>query len=489
MACPANHILYDGTRGPGKTDAQLMYFRQFVGLGYGQFWTGIIFDRTYKMLEDIIKKSRRWYPRFGDGAVYNRSSLTWEWPTGEKLMFRHMNDISDYDNYHGQEYAFIAWNELTKQPTSELYDAMMSCNRTSFLPEEHSPDLDNPLPPIPLVVFSTTNPHGAGHPWVKKRFITPTGGKPGVMIRVTRKVFNPQTQREEEVTKTQARIFGSYKENRFLAPEYVAELDAIKDPNKREAWLRGNWDIEAGGILEGVWDRKVHVIPRFKIPASWRISRSHDWGSSHPFSTGFWAVANGEEITLANGKKWTPLRGDAFRIAEVYGSEEIGTNKGLKMSARKVAIATKEREMRLKASGWIAGAVRPGPADSQIYAVTEEESNSIASKMAEEGVQWIPADKRAGSRKNGLQLLRDALENSLGIVGPDGERFREHPGLYIFDNCEAFIETVPHLPRDEDDPDDVDTTAEDHAYDDTRYFLLNHAQDYAISIDVQLQHR
>lgn len=38
LSCPCNEILYEGTRGPGKTAAQLARFRRLVGLGYGSFW-------------------------------------------------------------------------------------------------------------------------------------------------------------------------------------------------------------------------------------------------------------------------------------------------------------------------------------------------------------------------------------------------------------------------------------------------------------------
>ena len=50
------------------------------------------------------------------------------------------------------------------------------------------------------------------------------------------------------------------------------------------------------------------------------------------------------------------------------------------------------------------------------------------------------------------------------------------------DNCEAFIETVPGLPRDEDNQDDIDTTAEDHVYDEARYMLLDNKPVFAGSI-------
>lgn len=47
------------------------------------------------------------------------------------------------------------------------------------------------------------------------------------------------------------------------------------------------------------------------------------------------------------------------------------------------------------------------------------------------------------------------------------------PGLYVFETCRQFIRTVPVLPRDVKNPDDVDTRAEDHCYDETRYRILN----------------
>ena len=243
MACPCHHILYEGTRGPGKTDAQVMFFRKNVGIGYGAFWRGVIFDREYKNLDDLIAKSQRWYPKFFDGAKFlaSKSDYRWVWPTGEELLFRQIKKIADYWKHHGQEYPFIGWNELTKYPTPELYDLMMSCNRSSFLPEEHSPvDINGwrkLLPPIPQVVFSTTNPMGAGHNWVKRRFIDVA--EPGEVVRTETEVFNPRTQQREVIVKTQVRIFGSYRENRYLSPEYVAELESIKEENRRRAWLWG----------------------------------------------------------------------------------------------------------------------------------------------------------------------------------------------------------------------------------------------------------
>lgn len=471
LASPCNHILYEGTRGPGKTDGQLMKFRRYVGLGYGPFWRGVIFDREYKNLDDLVAKSRRHFEAFGDGARFLSSgaAFKWVWPTGEELLFRAIKDEADYWNYHGQEFPFIGWNELTKYPSPTLYDMMMSCNRSSFLPQEH-PIYDDDaqvhfLSEIPLMVVSTTNPWGAGHAWVKRRFIDVAA--PGQVVRNTTDVFNPRTQRREKITKTQVRLFGSYKENRYLSPEYVAELENIKDRNRRAAWLWGDWDIVAGGALDDLWSSDIHVCPRFRIPDGWRVDRSLDWGSSKPFSVGWWAEANGEECVVprADGVlvRWAPPKGTLFRIFELYGTEEIGTNKGLRKAASAVADDVVKIDRMLFTDKWIPTNVRPGPADNSIENTDDPQAPSIAARMRERGVHWVKSDKSPGSRKQGLEALRERLQASVEGEGP---------GFYVMRNCAATLALLPNVPRDMKDPDDVDSDSEDHIYDEVRYRVL-----------------
>lgn len=476
LCCPAHHILYEGSRGPGKTDAQLMFFRKHVGLGYGAHWRGVIFDREYKNLDDLINKSLRWFPQFRDGARFlsSKSDYRWVWPTGEQLMFRQFKKKDDYWGYHGQEYTFLGWNELCKYPTPDAYDTMMSCNRSSFIPEEHSPDLKNPLPKIPLVVFCTANPYGPGHGWVKKRFIDPAPA--GVPIERTVEVFNPQTQQREPVTKYQVRLFGSYKENRYLTPEYVAELEGCRDPNKRKAWLFGDWNIVAGGAFDDLWDESIHVVPRFKVPAGWRVDRAHDWGSAKPFSNGWWALANGEEATLPDGRIFCPQRNSLVRLAEWYGSNPAETNVGLNLSARSVAEGVKKIDETLLTHKWIQRIVFPGPADNSIFDDPRKDTDSIALEMSRLGVTWERSNKNPGSRERGMQLIRDRLENALTGEGP---------ALYFMDNCREAIAQLPQLPRDPDNPDDVDSEAEDHLYDELRYRVLKGAEHTSTTIKVK----
>jgi len=501
QSCPANIIVMHGTRGPGKTDSQLMRFRRRVGIGYGRFWRGVIFDREYKNLDDLISKSMRWFPEFGDGArfISSKSDYLWRWPTGEELMFRAVKKESDYWSYHGQEFPFLGWNELTKYPTDTLFDMMMSCNRSSYRPEDYplfvsgqanaegklvfvdEDDADAVrylLPEIPLEVFATCNPYGAGHNWVKKRFIN--AAPPGRIFKRVINVFNPRTQKREDVVKTQVHLFGTYRENKYLSPEYIAELESITDPNKRRAWLGGDWDVVAGGMFDDAWNSQQHILRPFTIPSTWRLTRSFDWGSSKPFSVGWWAESDGCDIQLPDGTWRSTVKGDQFRFAEWYGWSGK-SNVGLRMLATDIAAGIVERELTMG----IHDRVRPGAADSSIWDV--ENGNSIAADMLKSvkvkgstyrGVEWRRADKSPGSRKAGWEKLRKYLKQGIRqhVLAPDKTQIpipREKPGLFVFDCCKMFIDLFPNLPRDEIDQDDVDTESEDHIGDEARYHVLS----------------
>ncbi|GAD20949.1 hypothetical protein AVS7_00710 [Acidovorax sp. MR-S7] len=430
LQCPLREVCYSGTRGPGKTDAMLMAFAQHCGKGYGIHWRGVIFRREYKHLDDIITKSKRWFNQFTANRpkfLAGQGALKWVWPDGEELLFRVFATPDDYWSYHGHEYPFIGWEELTSWSSIDCYESMMSCNRTSRPGG------------LPLQVRSTTNPYGVGHNWVKAYFIDPAPyGTP---------IYNDEGQ-------ARVCIFGAVSENKFIDPEYLKTLRAITDPNKRKAWLHGSWDITSGGMFDDLWQRDIHVLPRFEIPTDWRVDRAFDWGSSRPFSVGWWAESNGLPVKAGGVERVFP-RGTLIRMDEWYGCTGK-PNEGLRMTATAVAQEIKRRDESLRLK------VHPGPADSAIYAVTDD--ISIGQNMEKAGVRWTVADKKPGSRKNGWELIRARLEAAA--------QGNEQPGLYVMDNCRDFIRTVPSLPRDSRDPDDIDTEAEDHIADECRYRVL-----------------
>ena len=330
LRCPIAECVYDGTRGPGKSDALLMDFAKDVGRGYGEAWRGILFRESYPQLSDIVRRSKRWFYQIFPDARFVKSGpdgYSWEFPEGETLSFRYMETPDDYWNYHGHEYPWIGWEEITNWPTLDCYHSMKACWRSS-------------IAGVPRRYRATTNPFGVGHHEVKAYIVDPA--PPGVPIT-----------NEEGLQRI--RIHGHWSENKKLLdadPNYVKNLASDTNINRRKAWLLGDWDIVAGGFFDDVWDRSKHVVRPFTIPSSWRCDRSFDWGS-RPFSVGWWAESDGTTAVMADGKERHFPRGTLFRIAEWYGMQANRPNVGTKMLAVDIAkgVLQRDREMRSLGAG------------------------------------------------------------------------------------------------------------------------------------------
>ena len=444
LSCPVFECLYEGTRGPGKSDAMLMDYLQHVGQGWGGEWRGVLFRKTYPELQDVIDKGLKWFPRIFPGARYNRSEHYWTFPDGEQLFFRHFERPEHYWSYHGHAYPWIGWEELTTWPDPSCFKSMFSCARSTAVG-------------IPIKVRATTNPYGVGHNWVKARYRLPITGSHtvGPVIRDAR-------DRDGELEPERVAVHGLLQENQILLhanPKYISNIRAAaRNPAELRAWLYGDWNIVAGGMFDDVWNGAVHVVPNFPphlVPKQWYLDRSYDHGQSKPFSVGWWARSNGEPLQH-NGYKYGTCPDDLYRIAEWYGWTGQ-PNEGVRMLSTEIAKGIKQRE-----DDWgIAKRVRPGPADSSIFD-DYEPGLSVAGDMQGKGVRWEHADKSAGSRKHGWEQMRKRFKNALNPQ-------REEAGVFILERCVQFARTVPVLPRSDKDLDDVNTDAEDHIGDEARY--------------------
>ena len=430
LSCPYPEALFGGARGPGKTDSLIMAFMQFVGQGFGPDWKGIIFRQTYKQLEEIVAKTRRFFPALCPGAAFRSGSMEWIFPDGETLKLRHARRPSDMENYQGHEYPFVGFDELCNQPFQEVYEKAKGFCRSSN-------------PQVPKIIRCTANPLGPGHLWVKRYFIDPAPPLTPVLAEHGgKRVFIPAT------------IY----DNRHLVeadPDYLRRLESIADDSLRRAWLEGDWDVVAGSFFGDVWSGVRNVVKPFHIPSSWFCFRSFDWGSAKPFSVGWWAVSDGSQ---APDGVFYP-RGALIRFAEWYGAKRSATggvtpNEGLRMPSREVARGIRERERVMREKWGIS--IVPGPADPAIYASAD--GPSVADNMAQEGIVWERADN---SRLTGWQQLREKIW---------GEE--EKPLLYVFNTCTELLRTLPAAPHDERIPDDIDTNFEDHALDETRYACM-----------------
>lgn len=345
----------------------------------------------------------------------------------------------------GNSYPWIAWEELTTWATDECFKTMFSCSRS-------------PMTNIPLKVRATTNPYGIGHHWVKERYRLPVA-----LPKIVGPLINDSKDDEGNIEPERIAIHSDIHENRVLLhadPGYIQRIaSAARNKSERDAWVHGSWDIVSGGMFHDVFDRHTHVLPDIlgHIPETWKLDRSFDWGSSKPFSVGWWAESDGSDLILPDGKKMSTVKGDLFRVAEWYGWTGKA-NVGLYMSTPEIALGIKEREEKY----FPGRRVRTGVADASIFD-PKPDSNSIAIEFAKHGVVWEPSNKTPGSRKRGWEHMRTLLKNAL-VEGP-----RQEASLFVTQRCDQWLRIVPALPRDDKDLDDVDTDAEDHAGDETRY--------------------
>jgi hypothetical protein len=373
----------------------------------------------------------------------NLTDLTVEIPsTRSKLYLCHCQHDKDVYRFQGAEIHVLAVDELTHF-SAFVYAFLRGRVRLGGLQvPEH---LREVLPRI----LTASNPGGIGHNWVRAAWIDPQ--PPLAVWRA------PDTEGGMLRQFVPARL----ADNPTLTendPAYAERLRGLSDDALVRAMLDGDWNIVAGGALDDLWHPGRHVVAPFPIPAGWRIDRAFDWGSSRPFSVGWWAESDGNPFDLPGGRGrllWP--KGTVVQIAELYGWNGK-PNEGCRKTAAEIAreILAAEKAMGLQ------GRAQPGPADPAIYAV--ENGTSIADDMLRAGVRWTEAEAGPGSRANGLERLRGRLKTSLAAP-------MEAPGIFFFDTCRHSLRTLPVLPRDTRKPDDVDTAAEDHPYDMTRYRL------------------
>lgn len=407
-------LFYGGERGGGKSDFQLGY-QEDGALRYGKAHRGIMFRKTYAELEELQARARSVFV----GAVYKTQpsadypfSNCWYWPNGASVKMRYIERETDYGRYHGHQYSSISFDEVTEYATPAGLLKMLSTLRSA-----HN---------VPCTVRLTGNPGGKGHGWVKTRYIdvappmTPYTDPESGMVRM----FIPSRLADNPI------LLGS-------DPDYRSRLIASTSGNEalRKAWLEGDWDIVAGAFFN-CWDRSKHVIKPFNVPKSWSRFRSFDWGSSHPFSVHWWAIAGDDDHVP---------RGAIVCYREWYGASE--PNVGLKLSAEQVA----------------AGIVSRDAGEKFVYSVADpscwkvDGGPSIAERMHKSGVVFMRADNQ---RINGWDQVRQRM------IGAD------KPMLYLFDTCRDSIRTIP-LMQHGTDIEDIDTDLEDHCVDSIRYACMS----------------
>ncbi len=411
VRCPAFECLYGGAVGGGKTDALLGDFSR--GIELGSAWVGMYLRRHFPDMDDVIRRSFEIFGKVYGPQCYSGSKYQWNFPSGAILQFRALERDDDVQKYIGQQYSWLGWDELTQWASPYPYTFLMTRVRSAK--------------GVQVRVRAATNPGGPGHSWVKSRFLDQA--PPGVPLQVTTKSGDKYY-----------RVFipSKLEDNQILMqadPGYADRIYEVSDPSLAKALREGNWNIVAGAAFPE-FDPSKHVVKTRPIPTDRPTWRSMDWGYAEPYGN-LWMFPSNEGKLIIDG--------------ELYGwsgRPNIGTKEPPSEVRRKIAMYEALHELY----------VPYGLLDNQCW-----EERGTTSQIVKElsggayddyRLHWQPWKKGPNSRVNQKQLIHNLLAITNGETR-----------LEIMDCCVHLIRTLPILPVDKNNTEDVDTTSEDHLYD------------------------
>lgn len=419
-------VLFGGAAGPGKSWALNVDPLRTVHLASHR---AITFRRTNDELRELIWMTKELYPKIIPGAKFQEQRSTWIFPNGGTHWFRYLDRDEDVLSMQGQSFTWVGFDELTQWPTPFVYNYMRSRVRTT----------DDAIRPY-LAIRSTSNPGGPGHGWVKRMFVDP--GKPNTAFPATDLdtgkvlIYPPGHEKAGQPLFYRRFIPALLKDNPHLVKDtsYEASLLSLPETQRRQL-LEGDWDIVDGAAFNE-FRRYVHVCDPFELPSHWTRFRACDWGYDQPFCVLWFAVDNDNRL---------------YVYRELYGRKKVSTDLA---------------DMILSAE---AGEnISYGILDSHCW--DKRDGNAtVEESMRLKGCFWRPAANRSkDSRIPTKQEVHRRLQIHDTIDPATGESIQK-ANVVIFSNCTHLIRTLPSIPVDKNNSEDVDTDSEDHCYDAFRY--------------------
>ena len=421
LAATEQEVLYGGSAGGGKSYAMVADPVRYFNNPHASM---LLVRRSTEELRELISVSKQLYPKAIPGIKFMERDKTWVAPSGATLWMSYLDRDDDVMRYQGQAFNWIGFDELTQWPTPYPWNYMRSRLRTTK---------DSNLP---LYMRATSNPGGPGHSWVKKTFIDPaehnksywaTDIDSGEII-----TWPKGHSREGKPLFKRKFIPATLFDNPYLSDDGLYEANLLSLPeHQRRQLLEGDWDINEGAAFPE-FNRKVHVIEPYDIPNSWIKFRACDYGYGSHTGVVWLTITPAEQLVV---------------YRELYVS---------KVTATDLADMVLEAENEDK--------IRYGVLDSSLWHKRGDTGPSLAEQMIMKGCRWRPSDRSRGSRIAGKNELHRRLQV---------DEFTEEPRLVFFNTCTNIISQLPALPIDKRNPEDIDTTSEDHLYDALRYGIMS----------------
>ena len=213
--------------------------------------------------------------------------------------------------------------------------------------------------------------------------------------------------------------------------DYYAMLSSLPEVQKKQ-FLDGNWDAFSNAAFPE-FNKETHVVEPFDIPKGWQRFRAADWGYSSPACCLWFAIDYDNNLWVYRELYTQKITADVF--------------------ARKV--------LTLEHGEYI----RYGVLDASTWAKRGDVGPSIAETMIQQGCRWRPSDRTPKSRISGKLEIHKRFKFT--------DEKEKEPGIRIFSSCRNLLRTLPTLPLDDSNPEDINTHVEDHAYDALRYGCMS----------------
>src|SRR5450755_125020 len=404
-------VLFGGAVGGSKTFSLLLYVLRACCRypGLQAFW----FRRTFPELEHSVLRQlgRIGYAR-ALGCRWRADKYELWFPGSSVLTFSHAKDLKEATAFLSAEINLLLLDERTTMPP-DVVDMLYTRVRTG-------------VPTVPVLgIRSATNPGSAGHSRIVTDYIDATG-------RGEHEIIDANNRRRIFI---QSRIGDTPQ----LGADYLKNLAGLPEKLRR-AYLEGDWTVFAGQAFSE-WRYDRHVVQPFTIPAEWKRYNGIDGGFRAPWCT-LWAAEDPDH------RLWF--------YRELYAAEVGETDQ-----AKQILAAEAEDEHI---------AVRY--ADTSLWSVTGE-GKASAEIYAENGVHLTAATKGPGSRVTRVRRTRTFLADGPACAHHRALGRDKCPLAHFFPQCANLIHTLPTLPHaSKGDPEDVDTDAEDHAYDAMSYLMI-----------------
>lgn len=429
LDAPAEEILYGGAAGGGKSF--LMRAAPIIYSGLVPGLNTYLFRRNFPDLQKNHMEGPSSFhvllaPLVERGLVEIVQKEVRFW-NGSRIFLCHLQHTKNLATYQGAEIHFLELDEATHF-TEEQYRYLRARCRLGSLT----------IPPSVKQVFPRcllgTNPGGIGHLWCRRTF-------------VDKGEYKIHRGSKEEGGMRRVYIPARSDDNPTLLsndPGYMDRLEGLGDPVLIRAMKDGDWTIVAGAVFGAHWRVDRHTCEPFPIPRGWKIWRGADDGYAAPAAV-YWMTQD-------------PVTKTVYVIDELYKERMLPEE----MATR---ILTRDHRITM-ADGQPYGEPIKGILDSAAFADTGQQ-NAIprGNVLNQLGCRFKPCEKWPGSRVDRVRHFHQMM--SRNPLDPRG-----FPRLRFFRWCHQAIDTIPALPRDPHDIEDVDTDAEDHAFDAVTYGLM-----------------